>query len=334
MAIVGHFNSLAEAQKLTTSPMLKGVIQEIYEEGQLLPMLPATLISGKSLLYNRESTLPTADFYDIHEEIPWKADVTYATQVEVSLKRVARQDVIDEFMAKTYNNINDYKALILAELVKGCLRTIETKLIYGDAATYTKEFNGLDKLCAATGAHAFGANQDYDMGGSGKGLSLAILKDLVDQCKPRPTLILSTRTLINKLSLGLQLGVGTNNPITQITYGVDALGRRIPMFDGVPIVASDYMSTENDNTGGYLGSGNLVSVYAIRLGSLEGGGLSLVTGGDTGGGLNLFKVRELEALEDYDASGIRLTAYLALANGSTKAISRIHSVDQTASITA
>ena len=47
-------------------------------------------------------------------------------------------------------------------------------------------------------------------------------------------------------------------------------------------------------------------------------------GGDTGG-VDFFNLVELDNLEDYDASGLRLVAYCAPALGSTKAISRIHS---------
>ena len=98
MAIVGHFASLSEAQKLVQSKLLAGVVQEVYEEGQLLRRMPVMTIDSRSVIYNREETLPSAAFYDIHEQIPWTADVAYTAQVEVWLKRIARQDILDKFM--------------------------------------------------------------------------------------------------------------------------------------------------------------------------------------------------------------------------------------------
>ena len=116
MAIVGHWESLTEAQKLVQSKLLAGIVQEVYEEGHLLSMLPVMAIDSQSLVYNRESTLPSANFYDIHEQIPWTADVDYTAQKTVTLKRVARQDVLDRFMMDTYKDPNDYRTIVLSEL--------------------------------------------------------------------------------------------------------------------------------------------------------------------------------------------------------------------------
>ena len=70
MAIVGHFESLAEAVKLVQSELLAGVVQETFEEGQLLRYLPVTTIDSKSLLYNRESTLPSLSrTYPAHRQV-------------------------------------------------------------------------------------------------------------------------------------------------------------------------------------------------------------------------------------------------------------------------
>ncbi|KKM60908.1 hypothetical protein LCGC14_1537140, partial [marine sediment metagenome] len=116
-------------------------------------------------------------------------------------------------------------------------------------------------------------------------------------------------------------------------YGLDKFGSRIDWFDGIPIVISDYLLDEANNTvdkdpgndSGYS------SIRALRFGSIIDGGISLVTGGDTGG-VDFFKMVEIEQLEDYDAGGIRLVAYVALAQGSSKASAVIHSIDEDAQI--
>jgi len=335
MAIVGHFANLDEARKLVQSEVLAGVVQEVYEEGQLLKRLPVTTINSRSLIYNREYILPSAAFYDIHEQIPWTADVAYTSQVEVWLKRIARQDILDKFMMKTYKSPNDYRSIILSQLRKGCMRTIEDKLIYGSGATEaSKEFNGLDKLITLAGGEAFGASQAYDMGGAGGALSIAVMRDLIDVVKPRPDMLLMTRTLRNKLSAAAyELGVSGAAPMALMTYAKNEFGARVEYFDGVPIEISDYTTTENDNTGGKSATGNLVSVYALRFGQIEDGGLCLLVGGDTGG-VDFFEMVELDNLEDYDAGGIRLVAYCSMALGSTKALGRIHSIDQTVAVAA
>ena len=167
MAIVGHWSSLTEAQKLVTSTLLAGVIEETIEEGELLPLLPLFQIDSKSVKYNREKTLPSASFYDINEPIPWTADTDYTSQVDLELKRVLRQDVLDKFMRDTYKNPNDYRAIVLSELRKGCMRTIEDKFIYGDKDnTSAKEFDGLHAIVNDSAAISTTAGINMDEGES------------------------------------------------------------------------------------------------------------------------------------------------------------------------
>jgi hypothetical protein len=174
------------------------------------------------------------------------------------------------------------------------------------------------------------------MGGGATGLSIAVLKDCVDQCKPRPDILLMTRKMANKLSMAVTVtGIGSNIPLANITYGFDGFGKRIPYFDGVPIMITDYISNnENDNTGGKASTTtNCTSIYAIRFGTIPEGGLCLLTSGQSNK-VEMFRLIELKDLEDYDADGLRLVAYCAMALGSTKAIARIHSIGVTTAITA
>ena len=334
MAIVGHFENLVEAQKLVQSELLQGVVQETYEEGQLLQRLPVTTINSQSLVYNRESTLPDAAFYDIHEQLPWMADVDF-TQVTASLKIVARQDILDKFMLKTYRNPNDYRSIILSTLRKGVMRTIEDKIIYGDVDNDAAEFDGIGHLLPADVAGgetwATANPQAYDMGGAAAPVTLKVMRELIDAVRPAPSILLMTRTMRNTLSaVAFEKGIVLANANPRIALSSDnSLGQRVDYFDGVPIVISDYLLDETDNTTD-ADSGNdsgISSIWALRFGFITDGGLTLLTGGDTGG-VEFFNMVELDNLEDYDASGIRLVAYCALAQGSTKATAVINSIDE------
>ena len=339
MAIVGHFDSLAQLRKLVISEMIAGVIEETIEVGQLLPMLPVVQLNSRSLIYNREDVLPSAAWYDIHQQIPWKADVTL-TQKEVWLKRAIRQDILDEFVMQTYNNPNDYRTEILKSLTKGVTRTIEDSLIYGSGSTEAStEFDGLDKLITIAGGDAFTAAtnlQSFDMGGASAPVTFRALRQLINAVRPFASILLMTRTMRDTLSaVSFEKGIVLSSavPIATITHSMNEFGKAVDFFDGVPIVISDYLLQENDNTGG-KDSGNdsgISSIYAIRFGQISDGGLQLVVGGTTGG-TPFFKMRELKDLEDYDAGGIRLTAYVTLALGSTRALGRIHSIDEDGTI--
>ena len=339
MAIVGHFSSLSELRKLVISEMIAGVIEETIEVGQLLSMLPVVQLNSRSLIYNREDVLPSAAWYDIHQQISFTADVTI-TQKEVWLKRAIRQDLLDEFVMQTYQNPNMYRTEILKSLTKGVARTIEDTLVYGSGSTEAStEFDGLDKLITIAGGDAFTSAtnlQSFDMGGASAPLTFRALRQLVNAVRPRASILLMTRTMRDTLAaVAFEKGIvlSSANPIASITHSPDQFGKMVDFFDGIPIVISDYLLQENDNTGG-KDDGNdsgMSSIYAIRFGAIADGGLSLVVGGATGGG-DFFKMTELGTQSGFDAEGLRLTAYVTLALGSSRALGRIHSIDEDGTI--
>jgi len=332
MAIVGYFASLAEAQKLVQSKLLAGIVQEIYEEGQLLQMLPVFTISSKSILYDRETTPPSAAFFGIHEQIPFTASAT-ADQKEVSLKIAAEAAILDRFMMETYKDPNDYRTLILSQLRKGCMRTIEDKLIYGDIDNDADEFDGIGHLFETDAADGddWGVTSGHDsqiFDNGNLGLAVSTLRDLIDKVKPKPDILLMGRTVRNLLSAAAyEKGLATTIPGSVITMQKNEFGSRLDYFDGTRIVISDYIADEDNNTGDKASSASAIqSVYAVRFGQIMDGGLCLCTGASTGG-VEFFHMVEIPEMEDYDASAIRLTAYCALALGSSKALGRITSID-------
>lgn len=326
--ITGYFASTTEMVKLVQSKLLPGIVQEVYEVGQLIPQLPITTIDSYNLKWNREGALPVVTAKSKGEQYGWKEVATYS-HPSLALKEYGDQWALVKGAQETYKDPNDYRAAIQSQIIKGALRTIEDQLIYGDATTYPKEFDGLDKLCPATSAHAFGANQDFDMGGGTVGLSIEALLTLIRQCKPKPSIILMPGTIQDQLFI---YSMGKAGAIIMARQPSE-FGTMISTVNGIPIVVTDYLSTENDNTGGDLGTGNLVSVYAIRFGSVEDGGVSLALGGSTGG-QDFFEVDHFDKLQNYNAEGIRAYCYVALAMGSTKSIARVHSICQATAIDA
>lgn len=326
--ITGYFASTTEMVKLVQSKLLPGIVQEIYEVGQLIPQLPITTIDSYTLKWNREGTLPTVSAKSKGEQYGWKEVATYS-QATLALKEYGDQWALAKAAQETYKDPNDYRAAIQSQIIKGALRTIEDQLIYGDKTTYPKQFDGLDKLCPAVGGHTFASYQDCDQGGGNIGLSIVNLLGLIHACKPRPDLLLMPQEIVDQLFIH---AMGKAGAIV-MARSPSEFGTLIPSVNGIPIVTSDYLLAENDNTGGKATSGNLVSIYAIRKGSVEDGGVSLAVGGSTGG-QDFFEVDFFEKLEGYNMEGIRAYCYCALAMGSTKAISRVHSINKTKAIDA
>ena len=291
------------------SKLIQGIIQEIVEEGQLIPRLPVTQLDAKSLLYNREGTLPTASFYDIGEDIPAQAQAT-VTQVEATLKRCIGQWDLDNFIKDTYRDPNDIRAQAISMARKGVMRTVEDKLIYGNASSAPKEFNGLHALTATAMKLAMTS------GATGAALSLDKLDQLIDLVKPKPDLLAMTFAVYRRLQqvgrgiLGQCPLIGTTGP------GSADPAKVFSTYRDIPIVRSDYLSqVETISSGAFSAkTGGLTSsIFALRLGPVEEGGLTLVTGSP------MFDIEEI-VLEDKDANRMRVKWYVTLANGSTKSV--------------
>jgi hypothetical protein len=336
MSIVGHYASLAEAQKFVTDKLLAGLIEETIEEGQLASVLPLTEIDTRVLKYNREGVMQDASFFGIHDQIPWSRGAT-VVQKEAELKRALRQDILDEFIQSTYRDPNDYKTSMISQLRKGVMRTIEDRFIYGDATVNPKEFDGLHKIVAEE-------NKAIHQGSSTTpgALSLRNMRILGDRVRPMgPDFYLVSRDFARRFDEVAQFGVQTGSTnatfsVGSVSFGTNELGKRITMFDLTPIVRTDYITETESIANGAFSSktgGTGTTIFAVKLGDLLSGGLTMLVGGGSGSGPNLFRVREFDALEDYDAMGVRLVSYVAMALGSSHGIAAIDGIDATAPIT-
>lgn len=320
MAIIGYWDTLAQAEKLTQTMLLRGIVEEIIEEGQQIATLPVLQIDGKELGFNREVGTPSADFYDVGEEIASQAAETYAA-VTVSLKRAIGQWDLDHFVTQTYKNVNDLKAVAISRTRKGVMRVMENKLIYGKVSSNAKEFDGWQELCAS------GMRINQGSSTTGAALSLAKLDELIDSVKPKPDMLLMTFEINRRLS-AVGRGGGATYPVihTPESPGGD-IQPMITAYRGVPIVRSDFMlQTETISSGDYAlpTGGATSSIIAIRKGSVDDGGCSLLTGNPA------FELREWDHLENKDAGRIRLVWYVSLINGSTKSIGIIDGITDVA----
>jgi len=342
VAVVGHWANLAEAEKLTQSMLLQGVIETVVEAGHMVPLLPVKQIHGEDLDYNREKTFTAsaaASFFDIREQIPWTSDVDY-DQVTVPLKRIARQDPIDNFVRSTYSDPNDYAALMVQQLAKRLTRFLEHKIIYGDV-TYngSKEFDGIHALAEElTG--------DNDIDGGEAALSLGSIRKLLDACKVdtdasgggrQGVELWVPRELHRRLSAGMQesgiVRSGVTVQMSQIMISSNEFGQRITHFDGIPIIPTDFLVAEQANTGAgsnaravYSSGTKQYSILCVRRGQTEDGGLSLLMGGESAEPGAVFMHHHFDVLEDYDSGGDRLVSYIALALGAQHSLGRIYDI--------
>ncbi len=288
--------TLAEAAKLSNDMLRQGVVETIVKESPVLRQLPFIEIVGNGLTYNRESSLPSIDFYDVGD--PWAESTPTFDQRTANLKIMGGDADVDNFLKATRSNIQDLEAAVIEIKAKALKDKFEETFIYGDAAVNAKQFDGLRKLIDTATA----GSQVVAAGAAGAPLTLAMLDQLIDVIKGgRPDLLLMSRRTRRKINALVRASGG------MMETDRDNWGNFIEFWDGVPIGVSDWIldthivagSVETATTGGTSST-----VYAIQFG--EGGLCGLTAPG-------YIAAERVGSLETKDATRTRIKWYVALA---------------------
>lgn len=289
----------AEAAKLTQDLLLRGVIETVVKESQLLQLLPFMEVTGTAVTYNREATMPAANFYDVGDD--WAEATPTFTQVTTALKIVGGDADVDNFLQATYADPNDIEAETIASRAKAVAHKFLDAFYNGDVAVDAKGFDGLTKAIPAGQTAAAGAN--------GGNLTLDLLDQTIDLVKPgRPDALLLSKRTRRKLS-SLRRASGN-----LLETDVDQFGRRALFYDGIPLVVEDFVSdTQAKGSSGAICS----SIYAVKFGQgigvmgLEHGGIQIETIGE---------------LETKDATRHRIKWYAGLALFSELGAARLEGI--------
>jgi hypothetical protein len=325
----GYWKNLAEAQKLTQSTLVPGVIEETVKRGSLLPYFPVVQAanSGKSIKWLRESTTTEGDVaaVAVGDQLSWTETVDY-TEVEVELKEAYQQKKLDKFVQAIYGNINNYEAVVLMGMKKGCGLYLGDKIFYGNATSNPKEFDGLHSLVADAN------NSDINIDNGETALSLMNLRKMLDGMKHGCDLLVMPFEIARRIdAVPQEAGISSYAGPWNVSFGRNELGARVTYFDGIPILRSDYLVAEQANTGlisagrtKYSSGTKMYSIFGIKFGQVveQEPGISLAFGGTENDG-DFYKLVYFDKLENYDAQGLRLIAYVALLMGSTMAVGRI-----------
>jgi hypothetical protein len=290
--------TLVDAARLTTDMLVRGVIETVIEDSPVLQVLPFETIHGNSLKYNMEVSPGAAAFYAVNAT--WtEGTATFATRT-ANLAILGGDVDVDNFLSRTMSDQTDQRATQIAMKAKAVRRAFETAFVTGDSAVDPNSFDGLRKL-VPTG-------QTLDAGANGAALTLAMLDQLLDLVRGgKPDLLLMSRRSRRKLKSLLQASA-------HYVESGDQFGRRVMLYDGIPVVHSDFVP--DDET---LGSGSsLSSIYALSFGF-----------GDALGGLqnNDIEVMDVGQLESKDAVRTRIRWYCGLALFRDNACARLRGIN-------
>jgi hypothetical protein len=289
--------TLVDAARLTTDMLVRGVIETVIEDSPVLQVLPFETIHGNSLKYNMEVSPGTASFYAVNAT--WtEGTASFATRT-TNLAILGGDVDVDNFLSRTMSDQNDQRATQIAMKAKAVRRAFETAFVTGDAAVDANSFDGIRKLIPSS--------QVMDAGANGAALTLTMLDQLVDMVRGgKPDLLLMSRRSRRKLKSLLQASA-------HYVESGDQFGRRVMLYDGIPVVHSDFVP--DDET---LGSGSsLSSIYALSFGF-----------GDALGGLqnNDIEVVDVGQLESKDAVRTRIRWYCGLALFRDNACARLRGI--------
>jgi HK97 family phage major capsid protein len=291
----------AEAAKLTQDMMLRGVIETIVKESQILQMLPFMEVIGTGVTYNREATMPAATFFDVGDT--WTEAVMTFTQITTPLKILGGDADVDNFLQQTYADPNDIEAEVIANRAKAVAHKFSETFLIGDVGGDPKSFSGL-RTIIGTGA------QSVTMGAAGGALTLDKLDEMIDKVKPgRPDALIMSKRSRRKLS-SLRRASGNLLETDRNEFGL-----RVLFYDGIPVAVDDFQP--DDEVEG--GSGAVCSsIYAVKWGQGVG-----VMGLENGG----ITVEPIGSLETKDATRHRIKWYAAIAVFSELGVGRLRGIN-------
>jgi hypothetical protein len=249
--------TLLEAKKLNSGNIKRQAVIEMFAaSSDLLRVMPFENIPGDSITYTKEAKLPGIAFRGYNEAYIGSEGIV---NPETEVLRLAGGDIdVDKAMIKTRGaDIRSSQELIK---IKALSLTIAAKMINGDSDRDPREFDGLRKR--VNGDQLVPANLSTPSANAP--LSLEALDEAIDRVDA-PTHLLMSGRMRNKLTAATRSGIGGDIEFTQ-----DEFGRRVTIYNGIPILITDYDSDGarllNFNEVGPGGGTSSQSLYVLSVG--------------------------------------------------------------------
>jgi hypothetical protein len=254
--------TLVEAAKLHSGEVLRSsVIEQYARTSDILRELPFDNIAGNALRYTREDTLPGIAFRGVNEAY---TESTGVLNPLVEPLVIAGGDLdVDKYIVTTMGT--DQRTVQEMGKVKSLAHLWTSKFIKGDSSTDPRELDGLQNRIVG--------NQRIDAGATSGGDALSLLKldELIDLVV-EPTHLIMNKTMRRLMTAAARTTVGGF-----ITYTVDAFGRQVATYAGLPILLADEDNAGNQilpfteaNPGGGTAASTSIYCVSFREGMLTG----------------------------------------------------------------
>ncbi len=288
--------TLTEAAQWTTNQVKRGILEQIVKDSPILAKLPFQEVTGNALQYQREASMPTAEFHDVNEV--WAESTGTTTQQTAALKILGGDADLDNFILATRSDKNDIRAETIAEKAKAVKHAFMDKFWYGDTAASTKEFDGVHKMFLDSSMSAQQIHQGA--GAVGAALTASNMDLAVDLVRDgKPDAIVTTRNVRRRMKQYLR-----SKANVELDFG--SYSQDVASWNGIPIQYDDFLvHTETIAAGVYTAKtgGATGSVFFLSFGSKELSGLQ-------NGGMETIKIGQVQ---NKDAMRWRIKWYVSLA---------------------
>ena len=249
--------TLFEASKLNPGEVFRNtVIEQFARTSAFLHALQYINVDGGAYRYNMEGSLPGVAFRGIGEGYTASAGIMNPQTETLSISG----GDLDVDLATLKMSSEDVRGQHELRKVKALSLTIGAKMINGDSTADPREFDGLRVRIQG--------DQLLDAGSTdgGDALSIAALRDLIDQVE-QPTHLVMSKRMRNLLTAAADdSAVGG-----YITKDKDEFGKRVTQFDDLPIIVVDYDAAGDQIIDfNEVGSGGPTptasSIYCVNIG--------------------------------------------------------------------
>ena len=223
---------LAESAKLSNDMVQRGVIETIIEESPMLRAMPFLEVEGNSFKFNQENTLGGAQFYAVNGV--WSealGDVHPEDRQPGDPRRRRRRGQL-----RPAGAVEPERPAGDPDAAEGEGRRSEVgadRRLRATRRPTPNTFDGLDILLPKNVGHP----QVITPAAGGGSLTLALLDQLIDLVKGgKPDLLLMSKRSRRKLKALLTASAH------YVESGESAFGRQVMMYDGIPVLVSDFIT--------------------------------------------------------------------------------------------
>ena len=252
--------TLLEYAKSSNDPRTSGIVELFAQNADLLTAMPFVPIQGAVEKTVQEETLPATAFRAINSA--YTADEGKLDNVYDPLVICGGDMDVDHFILKTQGEAG-WQARVRMK-IKSLAQLFANRIVKGDSATDTDEFDGLQKRL--TGAQLVSNNAS-----TGAALSLYNLDATIDAVD-EPTHLLMNKAMLRRLSASTR----SSSVVGNLQYTKDSFGRPLAMYADLPILLADRntdaYSTLAFNEAAEGGGTASTSIYvlSLRQGQLQG----------------------------------------------------------------